>query len=1749
MQKSKSYQGAQEHRELYDGLIKSYKLDKDLFESHGKAYSLKRDHKDKDKDKDPPVGSDQGLKRRKTSKDVEPSKGFKSKESESSSSKATKSQPKSSDLDQQNCQSKKKPPFTIDEPMSTHIDFSAYVMNNLKIDNLTQEHLIEPAFNLLKDQGRQVFPIGYFINNDLEYLKGGSSSREYMNSTTKTKGANYDDIQGIKDMVPSYLEEIEVQRKDQKLYKFKKGDFLRLNMCDIEDMLLLLKKLNITKPETFRSDISIRTPYTTYNNPQGCIYVEKYKRNRLIRSDELYKFSNGTLTYVRSVLHDISSNLRMDYLPKRRWSTLDKQTSHIMIKAIDKLQLERRLMRNLEKFIGEMEYREDFISEYQSDTKVFTMTMEILLEPTSNKLCGRDGSRLIHMVAASKVPMLKPGAKTTIAPTTVEENAQRRLELKARSTLLMGIPNEHQLKFNSIKDAKSLLQAGEKRFGGNATTKKTQRNLLKQQRFLKNTGRKFSLNGNETIGFDKSKVECYNCHKRGHFARECKAPRIQNTKHKESTRKTMPVETPALAALVSCDEVFVNEPIVTEPTIKKLAVETSEAKASADKPKVVRKNFGPPLIKDWISDSEDEAESKSKIEKKTVKPSFAKTKFIKSKEQGTCPILHIMKKLIENMLPLRVPRKNNMYNVDLKNIVLKEGLTCLFAKATYDESKLWHRRLEHLNYKTMNKLVKGNLVKGLPSKIFENTQDCVACQKGKQHRASYVLEGIMRQYSVARTPQQNRVAERRNRTLIQAARTMLADSKLRTTKWTNWLFDIDALTKSMNYKPVVAENQSNGNTGTKAYDDAESKSSQDDGFQPSSDDEEKVDEDPRQKSKCKDQEKEDNVNNTNTVNAVGTNEVNVVDDDEEADMNNMDTTIQVSSVPTTRIHKDYPLDQMNVKSAFLYGKIEEVVYVYQPLGFEDPDFSDKVYKVEKAQYGLHQAPRAWHETLLTYLLDNRFHRGKINKTLFIRRHKDDILLVQVYVDDIIFGSDRCSTKKELCNAFEKMMHEKFLMSSVGELTFFLGLQVIQKQDGIFISHDKYVAKILKKYGFLEVKNASTPMETQKPLLKDKDGKEVVVHMYRLMIGSLMYLTSSRPDIMFAATVKAKIVNGKGQLQALVDGKKVLITEFTIRRDIQLEDCKGVDCLTNAVIFEQLTLMGIYVTPSHTKKIFGNIKRVGKGFSGRKTPLFPTMMVQAQEDMGEGLAHPTDPHHTSIIIQPSTSQPQKTKKHRKPRRKVTEVPQPSDPTSVVDEPVNEEMDNSLERAATTATSLDTEHDRGNIFKTQSKAKTNELGSQGTSLVGGLRCQETIGDTVAQTRPERVSKISNDPLLAGVNTPQSSEDSLKLTELMKLCTKLQQRVIYLETTKTTQAMEIESLKRRVKSLKGERDEGLGEEDTSKQERIADIDANEDIYLVNVYKDEDMFGVNDLDGDEVIVKSVDVAEQAKEVVDDIALAKALMIIKSAKPKALKVMIQEPEHGTTTTTPTTITAASSRPKDDVQANIDADYELSQRLQAEEQDELTDAEKAKLFMQFLKKRRKFFAAKRVKENRNRPPTRSQQRSIMCTYLRNMEGWKLKSLKKKSFAEIQELFDKAMKKVNTFVDLRTELVEESSKKAEAEITQEGSLKRAGDEMEQERSKKQKVEDDKESKELKKCLEIIPDNGDDVTIDATPFKMLKFFDRKDLEVLWKLVKARFEKVKPVDRMDSFLLHNLKTMFEHHVEDNVWKNQQELVKVKN
>ncbi|KAI3795101.1 hypothetical protein L1987_37746 [Smallanthus sonchifolius] len=203
--------------------------------------------------------------------------------------------------------------------------------------------------------------------------------------------------------------------------------------------------------------------------------------------------------------------------------------------------------------------------------------------------------------------------------------------------------------------------------------------------------------------------------------------------------------------------------------------------------------------------------------------------------------------------------------------------------------------------------------------------------------------------------------------------------------------------------------------------------------------------------------------------------------------------------------------QLDVKSAFLYGKVHEEVYVTQPPGFEDPHNINKVYKLDKALYGLYQAPRAWYETLSKHLLSNGFDRGQIDSTLFIRKAGGDILLVQVYVDDIIFGS----TNEGMCREFEKVMKSKFEMSNMGELSFFLGLQVSQRENGIYLHQTKYVQDILSKYKMSDSTTYGTPIPVNHGLHPDRDGKDVDSRLDCGIIGSLMYLTASRPDIMFA----------------------------------------------------------------------------------------------------------------------------------------------------------------------------------------------------------------------------------------------------------------------------------------------------------------------------------------------------------------------------------------------------------------------------------------------------------------------------------------------------------------------------------------------------------------------------------------------------------------------------------------------------------
>ncbi|GJY92415.1 putative ribonuclease H-like domain-containing protein [Tanacetum coccineum] len=1146
-----------------------------------------------------------------------------------------------------------------------------------------------------------------------------------------------------------------------------------------------------------------------------------------------------------------------------------------------------------------------------------------------------------------------------------------------------------------------------------------------------------------------------------------------------------------------------------------------------------------------------------------------------------CLVLSFDFKLLdESQGLLRVPRKDNIYSVDLKSVVPTKGLTCLFSKATINESNLWHMRLGHINFKNINKLVKGNLLRGLPSNIFENNHSCVACQKGKQHKAScktklmnsisktlhmlhmdlfgptnvkslmkksdclvvtddfsrfswvfflatkdetsgilktFITEienqldykGIKREFSVARTPQQNGVAERRNRTLIEAARTMLVNSKLPITFWAeafntacyvslmgkanegffvgysvvskavrvfnkrtriveetlnirflenapnvtgngpDWLFDVDSLTISMNYVPVIAGNQTNGIARTRdniVTCQVEKKTEPEQEYilipfcttdplisQGPKDSEE----DSRMKptkvdvtgASDKDEEDDQATRSDTPVSTVGpsfTNDApsspvnatrtskehlfeqfspfknaftlpdvpnmfsiddtgffgNAYDDEDvgaEADLNNLETTMNVSHIPTTKIDKDHPKDhiigdlnsaiqtrrmtkisdehamisyinkqrrtnhkdyqkclftcflsqkepkkviqaladpswveamqeellQFKLQKVWTLKKANMVTQGYtQEEGIDyDEVFApvarieairggiclptswlDKVYKVEKALYGLHQAPKAWYETLSTYLIKNGFRRGTIDKTLFIKKDKGDILLVQVYVDDIIFGS----TKKSLCDEFEGLMHKRFQMSSMGEFTFFLGLQVQQKEDGIFISQDKYVAEILKKFDFATVKTASTPMEPNKALVKDEEADSVDVHLYRSMIGSLMYLTASRPDITFVVCACARFqvtpktshlhavkrifryLKGQPKLDlwyprdspfdleafsdsdyvgASLDRKSTIgdlhfvkqhnMVAYLEKTEENADFHQILDFLTSSSINFALTELGSKEV-FNVSKVFVIVFEYSTSKFGRVTPLFHNILVLPVV-VGEGSEQPPEPQPTPSTAPPevlsqvttaAASQPPKDPNtyRRTKRGRNTKVPQSGgSPNKVGDEAINEEMFDSVKRAAITASSLEAKQASGNINKTQFTTTLNEplLGSGGHTLGSG---EDSMEHQIELT--DNVPNTPHDSPLPGVNTPGSDEGSLELNELMDLVTKLSHRVFDLEKVKTTQAKEIAGLKRRVTKLEqrqrsrilknhpfrfgSSRRQSLGKKDVSKQGR---------------------------------------------------------------------------------------------------------------------------------------------------------------------------------------------------------------------------------------------------------------------------------------------------------------------------------------------
>nr|GEU38625.1 hypothetical protein [Tanacetum cinerariifolium] len=735
------------------------------------------------------------------------------------------------------------------------------------------------------------------------------------------------------------------------------------------------------------------------------------------------------------------------------------------------------------------------------------------------------------------------GVVQPVAPTTAEQRLTRKNELKARGTLLMALLDKHQLKFNIHKDAMSLMEAIEKRIGGNKETKKVQKTLLKKQ-YENFTG----LNGMLQLP------------QKGHFAIECMSPKV--TRNKENQRRIVLVETSTSNSLVSqCDGVGSYDwsfQADEEPTNYALMAFTSSSSSSSDNE----------VASCSKSCTKAYATLQSHYDKVTI--NLKKSQFdVLSYKSG---LEYVEARIVVYQ------HNENVFEEDIKllklDVMLRDNALVDLRKK-FEKAK--QERDEHvvpIVVLTRSRLVLLTAAKPVTTAVPQNK---VQHQRPTKHgvtkahspskrpinlRPSHIHSNFHQQVTTVKATQDKGVIDSgcsRHMTWNISYLSNFEEinkgyvafggnpkgGKITGSRPT-WLFDIDTLTKSMNYQLVLAGNQPYSSAGIQEHFDAAkagegnvqqyvlfpfwSTSSKDPQntdadtifevkepesaahvFPSSCETTKKHDDKTNSKAKGKSlvelltgvrnlsEEFEDfSSDSTNGVNAASTpvpavqpnstnstntfstadmpalEDITYSDDEEdvgaEADFSNLETNITEEGIdyeeffaPVARIeaimlflaYASFIVYQMDVKSAFLYGTIKEEAYVCQPPGFEDPDYPNKVYKVVESLYGLHQAPRAWYETLANYLLENDFQRGKIDHTLFIKKQKDEKS-----------SSTHIDTEKPLLKA---------------------------PDDG---------------------KSSSTHIDTEKPLLKDPDGEDVDAHTYRSMIGSLMYLTSSRPDIMY-----------------------------------------------------------------------------------------------------------------------------------------------------------------------------------------------------------------------------------------------------------------------------------------------------------------------------------------------------------------------------------------------------------------------------------------------------------------------------------------------------------------------------------------------------------------------------------------------------------------------------------------------------------
>ncbi|GJZ75407.1 putative ribonuclease H-like domain-containing protein [Tanacetum coccineum] len=825
----------------------------------------------------------------------------------------------------------------------------------------------------------------------------------------------------------------------------------------------------------------------------------------------------------------------------------------------------------------------------------------------------------------------------------------------------------------------------------------------------------------------------------------------------------------------------------------------------------------------------------------------------------------------------------------------------------------------------------------------------------------------------------------------------------------------------------------------------------------------------------------------------------------EANFNNMDNTIDVSSIPTLKVHKDHPKGQIlgdpksavqtrgkiqnaslvqqdleegidydevfapvariEAISAFIYGTIKEEVYVHQPLSCVDPAHPNKVYKVIKALYGLHQAPRAWYETLSSFLLKNGFRRGTIDKTLFIKKNKGDIMLVQVYVDDIICGS----TTQSMCTEFEDCMHKRFRMSSMGELTFFLGLQVKQQPYGIFISQDKYVANILKKFDFCSIKTATTPVESNKPLVKDEDGVDVDVHVYRggaIVQGRCNSSgeTSQQITLLLRATYGAELVSAA----SLVNTARPTLST------------------TRLVSMANLEFVDQHNMVACLEKTEGN------------SDFHEIVDFLASSSIHHALTV-SPPIYTSYIEQFWNTASSQT---------VNDVKQ-----------INATVDSKA--VVVTEASI-----RSSLLFNDADGTaclTNEAIFQNLALMG------YEGDFNKLTFQKALFSPQWKFLIHTILHCLSS----KSTSWNEFSTNIASAVICLATNQKFNFYKLIF-------------DGM----------LRNLDNTKKKFLMYPRSGEAHLrhkGCRQITSGEI-----------EEIARDAEIARQLQVYLQAE-----VERERPREEKTSK------AAIAEMYDEVQAGIDVDALFAAKLQQEEREEYTIKERAKFLAKTIAAQRKFRAAQRSAEIRSRPPTKSQLRNLMMTYLKNMGGYKHSQLKAKSFEEIKGMYERQKKSVQDFVPIGSAKEEELIKKMNEKATNKDT------------SNKEKVleepddSDLEEEEQLKAFLMIVPDEEGIIDYEVlekrfpiinweskfyefdrhgaeciyyrifrsdgssrwikTFSEMVTRFDRLDLEELYNLVMKRFETTTP-EGVDLVLWGDLRTMFDANAEDELWQNQE-------